>query len=125
MKRVIHIIILLVCICQTIHAQDQLRMYLDRYDYGKAVEAIDSLMACENADSVGPAVQKAKCLRRIYRTEDAVATLSEVLHLDQFNVELMAELAECHVQIGNTEEAFTLYSMLSNLQPDNTYFHVA
>ena len=122
MKRFIYIVAAMFCIWQTGHAQEEIRRHLDRYDYGKAVEVIDSLMARENADSVGLAVQKAKCLRRIYRTEEAVATLSEVLHLDQFNVELMAELAECQVQTGNTEEAFTLYSMLTNLQPDNTYF---
>ena len=122
MKRFIYIVAAMFCIWQTGHAQEEIRRHLDRYDYGKAVEVIDSLMARENADSVSLAVQKAKCLRRIYRTEEAVATLSEVLHLDQFNVELMAELAECHVQTGNTEEAFTLYSMLTNLQPDNTYF---
>ena len=122
MKRFIYIVAAMVCIWQAAYAQDEVRRHLDRYDYGKAVETIDSLMACENADSVSLAVQKAKCLRRIYRTEEAVVTLSEVLHLDQFNVELMAELAECHVQTGNTEDAFTLYSMLTNLQPDNTYF---
>ena len=122
MKKFIYIVAVMACIWQTSHAQDQVRRYLDRYDYGKAVEALDSLMACENADSVSLAVQKAKCLRRIYRTEEAVMTLTEVLHLDQFNVELMAELAECHVQTGNTEEAFTLYSMLTTLQPENTYF---
>ena len=122
MKKFIYIVAVMACMWHTSHAQDQVRRYLDRYDYGKAVEALDSLMACENADSVSLAVQKAKCLRRIYRTEEAVMTLTEVLHLDQFNVELMAELAECHVQTGNTEEAFTLYSMLTTLQPENTYF---
>ncbi len=122
MKRFIYIVAAMFCIWQTGHAQEEIRRHLDKYDYGKAVEVIDSLMARENADSVGLAVQKAKCLRRIYRTEEAVETLSEVLHLDKFNVELMAELAECHVQTGNTEDAFTLYSMLTTLQPDNTYF---
>ena len=122
MRIIISIIFLAIMGCHSLSAQDAVRKYLNRYDYKGAVTAIDSLMACENADSVSLAIEKAKCLRRIYRTEDAVATLSEVLHLDQFNVELMAELAECHVQTGNTEEAFTLYSMLTNLQPDNTYF---
>ena len=74
MKRFIYIVSAMFCIWQTGHAQEGIRRHLDRYDYGKAVEAIDSLMACENADSVGLAVQKAKCLRRIYRTEEAVAT---------------------------------------------------
>ena len=108
----------------TCHAQDRLQKALNVYDYRTAVHVIDSLMAAENADSIGLAIQKARCLRKLYRAKEAASALAEVLHIDQYNIELMAELAECHTQTGNTEDAFRLYSLLSGMQPDNIYFKI-
>lgn len=105
-------------------AQECLQNALNRYDYSDAIHIIDSLMATDKADSVGLALQKARCLKKLYRAEEAAEAIAEVLHIDQFNVELMAELAECHMQSGNTEEAFSLYSLLSGMQPDNVYFKI-
>lgn len=122
MKRTITIALILMIAIMSGHAQTPLQKALASYDYGKAVHLIDSLMAQENADSVGLALQKARCLRKLYRSEKAAETLAEVLHLDQFNVELMAELAECHMQAGNSGDAFQMYSLLSGMQPDNVYF---
>ncbi len=107
-----------------LNAQERLQKALETYDYGMAVHVIDSLMASENADSIGLALQKARCLKKMYRADEAAGVLAEVLHLDQFNIELMAELAECHMQAGNAEEAFNLYSLLSGMQPDNVYFKI-
>ena len=56
---------------------------MDISDYGTAVHIIDSLMARENADSVGLALQKARCLKNMYRADEAAGTLAKVLHLDQ------------------------------------------
>lgn len=122
MKRLTFILLILAAALQTVLAQDEVRRLLDRYDYKAAVKVIDSLMTGESPDSVSLAIEKARCLRKMYRAEDAVQTLAEVLHLDQFNVELLAEMAESQSQAGNTEEAVTWYSLLSQLQPDNMYF---
>lgn len=110
--------------CITCHAQDRLQKALAMYDYKTAVHVADSLMAQDGADSIGLVLQKARCLRKLYRADEAAGVLTEVLHLDQFNTELMAELAECHTQAGNTEDAFNLYSLLSGIQPDNVYFKI-
>ena len=110
--------------CITCHAQDRLQKALAMYDYKTAVHVADSLMAQDGADSIGLALQKARCLRKLYRAEEAAGALAEVLHIDQFNMELMAELAECHTQAGNTEDAFGLYSILAGMQPDNLYFKI-
>ena len=99
----------------TCHAQDRLQKALNIYDYREAIHIVDSLMATEGADSISLALQKARCLRKLYRADEAASTLAEVLHIDQFNIELMAELAECHTQTGNTEDAFRLYSLLSGM----------
>mgnify|MGYP006364738845 CR=1 FL=1 len=112
--------------------QDRLQKLLDRYDYKVAISVIDSLATEIGTDStsidehretvIDLALQKARCLRRLYRMNEAVEVLAEVLYLDQYNIELMADLAESHMQVGNTMEAFTLYGILSRMQPENSYF---
>lgn len=124
MTKTLGIILALLMGCTGIHAQEGLQKALDRYDYGSAVHMIDSLMAMDGADSVSLALQKARCLRKLYRAEEAAGALAEVLHIDQYNIEIMAELAECHNQAGNTGDAFSLYSMLSRMEPDNIYFRI-
>lgn len=114
------------------NGQDRLQELLDRYDYKTAIYVIDSLAAEIGADStsiaehreevIDLALQKARCLRRLYRMQESVEVLAEVLYLDQFNIELMADLAESHMQVRNTMEAFTLYGTLSQMQPENPYF---
>ena len=124
MKLKVAIILSLLCCASVVNSQERLQKLLERYDYGTAIHVIDSLMATDNADSIDLALQKARCLRKLYRADEAAGVLTEVLHLDQFNTELMAELAECHIQAGNTEDAFNLYSLLSGIQPDNVYFKI-
>ena len=99
-----------------------------------ALNIIDSLVAEIGTDSVALAqnkgtvidlaLQKSRCLRRLYRMSEAVDVLAEVLYLDQFNIELMADLAESHMLAGNSMDAFNLYGILSQMQPDNPYFKI-
>lgn len=124
MKFIFATILTLIFSTLSLSAQERLQKALEMYDYGTAVHIIDSLMVSENADSVGLALQKARCLKKLYRADEAAGVLAEVLHLDQFNIELMAELAECHSQAGNTEDALQFYSLLSGMQPDNVYFKI-
>lgn len=132
MKRIIIFLFFLSCvIC---NGQDKLREAIDRYDYKAALNIIDSLVAEIGTDSVALAqnkgtvidlaLQKSRCLRRLYRMSEAVDVLAEVLYLDQFNIELMADLAESHMQAGNSMDAFNLYGLLSQMQPDNSYFKI-
>ena len=114
------------------NGQNKLQESLDRYDYKTAIAIIDSLTARIGSDStaivenketvIDLALQKARYLRRLYRMHESVEVLADVLHLDQFNIELMADLAESHTQAGNTMEAFSLYGILSQMQPENLYF---
>ena len=115
--------------CLISSGQDRLQELLDRYDYKTAISVIDSIAAEIGTDStsiaehreevIDLALQKARCLRRLYRMQESVEVLAEVLYLDQFNIELMADLAESHMQAGNTLEAFNLYGILKQMQPDN------
>ena len=134
MKRIIIFLGVLFLSCVICNGQDKLREAIDRYDYKAALNIIDSLVAELGTDSVALAqnketvidlaLQKARCLRRLYRMEESVEVLAEVLYLDQFNIELMADLAESHMQAGNTLEAFNLYGILTQMQPDNPYFKI-
>lgn len=120
--------------CLICNGQDRLQESLDRYDYKTAIFVIDSLAAEIGTDStsiaehreevIDLALQKARCLRRLYRMQESVEVLAEILYLDQFNMELMADLAESHMQAGNTLEAFNLYGILTQMQPDNPYFKI-
>ncbi len=120
--------------CLISSGQDRLQELLDRYDYKTAISVIDSLTAEIGTDStsiaehreevIDLALQKARCLRKLYRMQESVEVLADVLYLDQFNMELMADLAESHMQAGNTLEAFNLYGILTQMQPDNPYFKI-
>lgn len=106
MKRLYTIFLILFISTFAMNAQECLQKALNRSDFDAAVHIIDSLMASENADSVGLALQKARCLRKMYRADEAATAIGEVLHIDKFNIEMMAELAECHTQAGNTADAY-------------------
>ena len=132
MKRIILFFGILFLPCIICNSQDRLQRAIDRYDYKTALYIIDSLATEIGTDSVvvaqnkeaviDLALQKARCLRRLYRMQESVEVWAEVLYLDQFNIELMADLAESHMQVGNTMEAFTLYVTLSRMQPENPFF---
>ena len=134
MKRIIFFFGILFLPCIICNSQDRLQRAIDRYDYKTALYIIDSLSTEIGTDSVvvvqnketviDLALQKARCLRRLYRMQESVEVLAEVLYLDQYNIELMADLAESHMQAGNTMEAFNLYGILSQMQPDNSYFKI-
>lgn len=134
MKRVIIFIGQLFLSCIVCNGQDRLHDAIDRYDYKTALIIIDSLVIEIGTDSVALAqnketvidlaLQKSRCLRRLYRMSESVEVLADVLYLDQFNVELMADLAESHMQAGNYIDAYNLYGLLSQMQPDNTYFKI-
>lgn len=127
----IGLLFLSVMIC---NGQSKLQESLDRYDYKTAIAIIDSLTAKIGTDStyiaenretvIDLALQKARCLRRLYQMQESVEVLADVLYLDQFNIELIADLAESHMQVGNTPEAFKLYGILSQMQPENSYFKI-
>ena len=134
MKRIILFFGILFLPCIICNSQDRLQRAIDRYDYKTALYIIDSLATEIGTDSVVVAqnkeavidfaLQKARCLRRLYRMQESVEVLAEVLYLDQYNIELMADLAESHMQVGNTLEAFNLYGILTQMQPDNPYFKI-
>lgn len=115
-----------------VNAQDRLQVALKNYDYVNAVQIIDSLINVVAPDSVSAAANKVElvelalrksgCLKRLQRPDAAAEVISSVLEYDMYNVELMAELADCRINMGDLRSAFDLYSILTAIRPDNVYF---
>lgn len=130
-KVLLPIVALFLCFSQ-IDAQDRLSSALRRYDYVEAVSILDSLMATVAPDSISAvanktelielALQKSKCQKKLQRLDDAAQTLASVLQYDRYNIELMAELADCHTANGDYDSAMMLYTILTGIRPENVYF---
>ena len=94
-------------------------------DYKQAVKIIDSFLADTTMDfSIVRelSLQKARCLKKLFNYNKAAETLAGVLEMN--DLEVMAELADCHAQAGRNAEALMLYSQLSAMKPDNLYYKV-
>ena len=74
---------------------------------------------------VRQALENARQLRRLCKTDQAIDTLMAALQRNTSDMEVLTELAECHTSAGNTEEAYGWWVMLSTMQPDNLYFLIA
>ena len=70
-------------------------------------------------------LEKARELRKLYKTDEAIDTLMAALQYNTSDIEVLTELAECHTTAGNVEEAFGWWMMLSTMQPENLYFQIA
>lgn len=61
---------------------------------------------------------EARQLKSLFRADKAIELLSTQVTSD-FDEEILAELAECHLQNGNAETAADTYTLLSLRSPDN------
>lgn len=110
------------------------------YDYREALDMIDAIISEDAYDSLKVAVmppeeklrqkelfsRRAQCLRKLYRYEDAVEALGRVMALGggSVMVPVMAEIADCRIQQGNTAEALNIYGLVTMMDPENLYFLV-
>lgn len=96
MKKLIALIFLLTLICPVVsHAQDRSQI-----------------------------LAEARYLKSVYKTDAAISLLSELLRADEFDSELLGEMAECHIQSGDYDSAVSTYSMLSAKEPDNLLYKI-
>ena len=99
--------------------------YIEKADYGAAVKVIDSAL---KDTTLSPSVirelslQKAKCLKKLFKYNTAAETLAGILEAG--DAEVMAELADCHAQAGRNPEALVLYNQLAFMNPGNLYYKV-
>ena len=69
-------------------------------------------------------IEEARYLRSIYRTEKAIEMLTGLLGPEQFDEEVMNELADCHLQAGDLESAANTYSALLLMNPENILYKI-
>ncbi len=64
-------------------------------------------------------LSRARYLKSIYRTDEAVELLSGLVTPGTMDVDVLSELADCHFQSGDYEGAAGTYYMLSAQHPEN------
>lgn len=75
-------------------------------------------------------IEKARQLKTLYKTDAAIELLSTLVTDDDgdgeaaFDEEVMAELADCHFQNGDLENAAGLYFILSQTVPDKIVYRI-
>lgn len=67
---------------------------------------------------------QARYLKSIYRTDDAIEALSALVQPGAMDEEVLAELADCHFQNGNYEDAAGTYYLLSSYSRDKILYMI-
>ncbi len=68
-------------------------------------------------------INAAKYLKSIYKIDEAIDTLSTLVGLT-FDEEVLSELADCHYQNGDLENAAGTYLLLTSVNPNNILYKV-
>ena len=61
-------------------------------------------------------------LKQLWKYDEAIASLTQMMAEQGPRAELLEELADCHYQSGNAAEALTQYSLLADMQPDRLLY---
>ena len=61
-------------------------------------------------------------LKQLWKYDEAVATLTQIISEQGPRVDLLEELADCHYQSGNSAEALDQYTLLAEMQPDKILY---
>ena len=67
---------------------------------------------------------RARYLKSIYRTDDAIEQLAALIQPGVMDEAVIAELADCHFQSGNYEDAAETYFMLSSVSRENILYKI-
>lgn len=101
----------------------RLKETLEEEDYRQAIVLLDRIMQeADSSEIRNLSLEKARCLKKLYRTREAVEVLTGIMRPGDLTV--LSELADCHFQDGSAEDALGCYTMLSMLRPDNPFFRL-
>lgn len=67
---------------------------------------------------------EARYLKSIYKTDEAIEKLSELVKPEGFDEDVLSELADCHFLSGDYESASGTYFLLSSRAPDNILYKI-
>ena len=63
-------------------------------------------------------------LKQLWKYDEAIATLTQMMAAQGPRPELLEELADCHFQSGNSAEALDQYTLLARMQPDKLLYQI-
>jgi len=63
-------------------------------------------------------------LKQLWKYDEAIASLTQMMAAQGPRPELLEELADCHYQSGNSAEALDQYILLARMQPDKLLFQI-
>ena len=63
-------------------------------------------------------------LKQLWKYDEAIAALTQMMAAQGPRPELLEELADCHYQSGNSAEALDQYTLLARMQPDKLLFRI-
>ena len=63
-------------------------------------------------------------LKQLWKYDEAIAALTQMMAEQGPRPELLEELADCHFQSGNSAEALDQYTLLARMQPDKLLFQI-
>ena len=63
-------------------------------------------------------------LKQLWKYDEAIASLTQMMAAQGPRPELLEELADCHYQSGNSAEALDQYSLLAQMQPDKLLYRI-
>ena len=61
-------------------------------------------------------------LKQLWKYDEAIASLTQMMAEQGPRPDLLEELADCHYQSGNAVEALSQYSLLAEMQPDKLLY---
>ena len=63
-------------------------------------------------------------LKQLWKYDEAIAALTQMMAEQGPRPELLEELADCHFQSGNAAEALDQYSLLAQMHPDKLLYQI-
>ena len=90
--------------------------------YKEALESVNTLLSFDEK-SVDLIKKKGTLLRKLNFCEEAIETLTQLLHRGKIDVETYYNLAYSYVQLGDYDNAKEMFKKCIILEPNNPYAH--
>ena len=105
------------------------RTAMANYNFTEAIKIldikIDSLYAIKDTASLVPLLrEKVSCQKSLYKFNDAIGTIEQIMGLAEQDAPTIASLAECHRLNGNNNAAVLFYNIAVQTDPQNLFYKI-
>ena len=121
----LHYIICIISFCgyftslQAETTSDTLSLYLNDFQYQRAIEYIDSRDRSKEFE-----IQKALCYKALKNYNKAIEIFSALCLEYPDEISIKAQLADCYQAVGQNDKSLELYTKLTLLDSTNLYFKI-